>query len=175
MLPKFSSVMSSAYMLGASGSVYAIVVATATLRPNAEIRLFLLGNVQLKYIALAGIVFSFFALLGDNPGGQLAHLGGAALGYVFVLQYNKGNDWSKFVINILNWFKSFFVKSPNLKASKKKTKSKGRATSDKKKTTSSSGTQQEIIDAILDKISEGGYQSLSNEEKQILFKASQKK
>jgi membrane associated rhomboid family serine protease len=175
-VPKFSAVMSSGYMLGASGSVYAIVVATATLRPNSEIRLFLLGNVQLKYIALAGILFSFFALVGENPGGQIAHLGGAALGYIFVIQYNKGNDWSKFVVSSLNWIKNIFATKPNLKASKskKKKKAKGKATSDKSKSTTS-GTQQEIIDAILDKISEGGYQSLSNEEKQILFKASQKK
>lgn len=176
-LPKFSAVMSNAYMLGASGSVYAIVVATATLRPNAEIRLFLIGNVQLKYIALAGILFSFFALLGENPGGQIAHLGGALLGYVFILQYNRGNDWSKFIITILNWITSIFAKKTKLKSTKRKakTKTKGRAASDKSKSTTSGGSQQEIIDAILDKISEGGYQSLSTEEKQILFKASQKK
>lgn len=158
-------------MVGASAAVYAVTVAAATLIPNYTFFLLFLGPVKIKYIAAFYIVISFIGSVGSNAGGNIAHLGGALIGYLFVRQLQAGTDIGAWVINIMSFFKSFFVKQPNIKVSHKK------RSSDRSRSRASSGsskTDQDEIDAILDKISQSGYESLSSEEKQKLFNASKK-
>ncbi len=83
-------------LLGASGAVYAVVIGAATLMPNYTFFLLLLGAVRIKYIAAFFLVLSFVDLSRDsNPGGNIAHLGGALLGFIFITQLKKGNDLGK--------------------------------------------------------------------------------
>src|SRR5690606_31655537 len=94
-IPVFSTQAQFSYLLGSSASVAAIVIGAATLLPNYTIQLLFLGNVKLKYLAIAFIVLNLIGLAGPNSGGSLAHLGGALFGFVYVSQLQKGNDWSK--------------------------------------------------------------------------------
>lgn len=140
-------------LLGASASVMAIVVATATLLPDYTIGLLLLGPVRLKYIAIVYILLDIFGIAGGNPGGSIAHLGGALLGFIYIKQLRSGNDWSK-----------LFQKRRKLTVVQKGNPSAQRTQL----------TDQDVIDQILDKISRSGYESLSKKEKEQLFNASKK-
>jgi len=140
-------------ILGASASVSAIVIAVATLLPDYSIMLLLFGAVRLKYLALAFVIIDFLSIAASNPGGGIAHLGGALLGFLYIKQLQNGNDWSK-----------IFQKQKKLKiVSNQKTGSIVNRLPD-----------QDIIDGILDKISKSGYESLSKKEKEQLFNASKK-
>lgn len=160
-------------MVGASGAVLAIVVAAATLLPNYSFFLIFIGPVNIKYIAGFFLVTSFLGSVGHNSGGNIAHLGGALMGYFYIKQLQSGNDWGKWIISTMNFFKSFFKPSSKIKVSYKKEKTTAsRSSSSRSSAKKGSDASQEEIDAILDKISEKGYESLSKEEKQKLFNAS---
>ncbi|ELR68128.1 Rhomboid family protein [Fulvivirga imtechensis AK7] len=163
-------------MVGASAAVYAVVVAAATLIPNYTFFLLFLGPVRIKYIAAFYIVLSFLGSVGNNAGGNIAHLGGALIGFIYIKQLQGGNDWGAWVTTFRRFVKSFFVKQSNIKVSYKKGRpASSRSTSGSSRTSSSSAkASQDEIDAILDKISERGYESLTKEEKQKLFNASKK-
>ncbi len=173
LLPFYESVAANSTLVGASGAVLAVVVGAATFQPNFTVQLFLFGPVRIKYIAAFVVLSSFFGVTGSNAGGEIAHLGGALMGYIIITQLQKGNDWSKSVVQFISWVKSFFVRQPKIYVSHKKeqkTSRKSRKSSSTSK--SSKNTSQAEIDAILDKISEKGYDALSKEEKQKLFNAS---
>ncbi len=175
LLPFFADRVQGSVMLGASAGVYAVVVGAATLMPNYSIHLLFLGPVRIKYIAIFYVLMSFANTVGANAGGNLAHLGGAALGFLFIKQLQAGVDMGKPVHWVLAFLKSFFVHQPKVHVSYKRSASEKSST--KKKTTSTksssagSDVSQEEIDAILDKISQYGYESLTKEEKQKLFSA----
>ncbi len=79
-------------MLGASASVMCLLVACATLTPNYEISLLLLGSVRLKWLALAVIVLDLISIPQGNIGGMIAHIGGAALGFIYIRLLKNGAD-----------------------------------------------------------------------------------
>lgn len=159
-------------MVGASAAVYAIVVGAAVLTPNYTFYLLLLGPVKIKYIAAFYVVLSVLGSSGGNAGGNIAHLGGAAIGWLFITQIRKGNDIGAWVIAVTDWSASFFVAKPKIKVTHKSE----RASADNTYSGSSPSDKpdQVEIDSILDKISHSGYDSLSKEEKQKLFNASKK-
>jgi len=163
-------------LVGASSSIYAIMVASATLLPDYELRLFIIGRVKLVWLVAVYLFISFLGLVGSNAGGNMAHMGGAILGYFFIKQLQKGNDWSKPVISVLYWFRDLFKPKPKIKVSYRANKSKktdsGNVRKESKTTSSSRKPNQDEIDRILDKISDSGYESLSKDEKQLLFQAS---
>jgi len=164
-IPKFAPLVGSNVLLGASGSVYAIVIGAATLAPNYQFNLILIGPVKIVYIALFYVLISFFEIAGNNPGGNLAHLGGSILGYLFITQLRRGSDLGKPVIQAMSWISDLFLPRQALK------KTKGGSIS----IASTALPEDEEIDLILDKISKSGYESLTKAEKQKLFQASQKK
>jgi hypothetical protein len=141
-------------VVGASASVMAIVVATATLLPNYSISLILFGAVKLKWLVFVILVIDFLGIVGPNAGGEIAHLGGALLGFVYVKQLQKGHDW---IGSIGAIFKS---------------KSKLRVVAKNTNKNAAEYPRQDEIDRILDKISQSGYESLNKQEKEILFRAS---
>ena len=141
-------------LVGASASVMAIIVATATLLPDYTIPLILIGPVKLKWLALFFVILDFLGIAGLNAGGELSHLGGAFIGFVYIKQLQKGNDW---IAGITNLFKP----RPKMKVVSKNTSRK-----------SNDLPRQEEIDLILDKISRSGYDSLTKQEKEVLFRAS---
>jgi len=171
LVPFYAGGVEVSKMLGASAGVFAIVVGAAVFMPDYTLFLLLLGPVKIKYIALVYVLLSFFSITGSNAGGELAHLAGAGMGWLYISQLKSGNDIGGWVIGFINWVKSFFVAQPKIKVTHKANKKSGRAASSGTKSSPSKPDQAEI-DAILDKISHSGYDSLSKEEKQKLFNAS---
>lgn len=148
-LPVFAISFVSLNMLGASASVMAVVTAAATLVPNYTIRLLFFGDVKLKYLALAYFILAIIGISDTNQGGNIAHIGGALLGFIYIKQLQQGNDWS-----------NLFKKRDTLKVVHN--------------SFSDEVVDQAMIDSILDKISKSGYNSLTRSEKKQLFKASDK-
>ncbi len=172
-LPFFSDRVAGSMMLGASAGVFAIVVGAAVFMPNYTFFLLFIGPVKIKYIAIFYVFMSFIQSTGANAGGEIAHLGGAFIGWLYITQLNKGTDLGGWIISFVQFVKSMFKPQPKIKV----THRAGNRRPSKKttvKSTPSSQTPQAEIDAILDKISEKGYESLSKEEKQKLFNASKK-
>ncbi len=163
----FYSTQGLGIMVGASAAVNAIVVATATLTPTYHFNLVFLGRVKITYIAAFFVVSSYIGSVGANAGGNLAHLGGALMGYIFIRQLQKGIDLGKPIFTIIGFFNNLFKPSPTMKVSHRKRSNKGSSQSE--------SVPQVEIDTILDKISQSGYESLTKEEKNKLFSASQKK
>lgn len=161
-------------MVGASAAVYAITVATATSWPNHRFYLLFLGPVKISYIAAVVIFMSLLGTVGSNAGGDLAHLGGALMGYIYAKQLNKGRELGVWVFKTMEFIKSFFVRSPKIKVSHRQSKSKKSNSKSSSATKSSADVNQAEIDKILDKISDRGYDSLSKDEKEKLFNASKK-
>lgn len=159
-------------MVGASAAIDAIVIAAATLLPNYTIQLLFFGPVRIKYIAIFSVVISVLSATGGNAGGNIAHLGGAGIGFLYIKSLNGGTDIGRWVIVVMNFFKSFFVSQPKMTVNYSSKKKKTAKTTSTTKTTASNIADQTEIDAILDKISQSGYESLSKEEKQKLFNAS---
>ncbi len=164
-------------MVGASAGVYAIVIGAATIAPEYRMHLLFFGAVRIKYIAAVYVFLSVIGLGASNVGGNIAHLGGILVGYVFVKQLSKGDDWSLGIWKVLDAISNMFKPKSKMKVSYRKPQH-ATSRSKKMKQTAAQGTNtlpdQSIVDAILDKISESGYEKLTAEEKHILFKASQK-
>lgn len=155
------------FVVGASGAIMALLFAITTYRPNMNVRLLLIGNVKIWYIAAFFVFLDLVQIPVSNAGGHITHLGGALFGFIYIQFLNSGFDFGKFFV----WLTELF--SPN---KKKYTKFKNVYTNKKKsethtKNTSNSKDEVQIkIDVILDKISKSGYESLSKEEKEFLFK-----
>lgn len=160
-------------MIGASAAVYAVTVATATYWPDHKFYLLFLGPVKISYVAAFVIFTSLLGTIGSNAGGNLAHLGGALIGFIYAKQLTKGVEMGTWVFKIMEFVKSFFVHKPKIKVSHRQ-----KATSSAKRSSSPSATKTDFsqaeIDKILDKISEKGYDSLTKAEKEKLFNASKK-
>ena len=168
-IPYYEARIPGGGMVGASAAVYAIVVATATLLPDYTFFLLFLGPVRIKYIAAFYIVLSFLGSVGANEGGNVAHLGGALIGFVYIKQLQAGVNWGSWITAVIEWCKGLFSAKPKVKVTYRK-----EATASAKKAGKTSTVSQDEIDTILDKISDGGYESLTKEEKEKLFNASKK-
>jgi len=175
-IPFFTDRVEMSSMLGASAGVFAIVVGAAVFMPNYTFFLMFIGPVKIKYIAIFYVFMSFIGTTGANAGGEIAHLGGALVGWLYISQLNQGTDIGSWVISFINFVKSLFKPQPKIKVTHRAGNRRPTQGSTSRKSGSSSGgeTPQSEIDAILDKISEKGYESLSKEEKQKLFNASKK-
>lgn len=156
-------------MVGASAAVYAVMVAVATLLPNYTFFLLFIGPVRIKFIAFFMIAISFIGSVGDNPGGNIAHLGGALIGFVYIKQLQAGVNWGLWITVTIDWFKDLFKSKPKVKVTYR-----GEERTSKKPSAPTSKASQAEIDVILDKISDRGYESLTKEEKEKLFNASKK-
>lgn len=152
-------------MVGASAGVMAVVIATAVLLPEYVIHLLFFGPVRLKYLALISFILTSLLDISQNTGGKISHIGGALFGIIFMLQYKNGRDITKPVTNFLDWISSFSTGRPKIKTSYK-----GKASDEDYN--QNQRAKQAKIDRILDKISKSGYDALTKEEKDFLFKAS---
>jgi membrane associated rhomboid family serine protease len=167
--PAFQGVVGESIpLLGASASVMAIVVAIAVYVPDYTVYLFLLGRVKIKYIALGIFIFTSVMDFSVNSGGKLAHIGGALFGYFYILSYRQGRDIGKGINKIIDFFVTILKPEKKLKVTYKKT-------ADEYEYNKVKVDHQKEINKILDKISKGGYDSLTKAEKEILFRESQKK
>lgn len=170
LLPVFDGHAEGSTILGASAAVMGVLIGIATYRPDLEVRLLLFGNVKLKWIAVVLLVIDLVSVRSSgNSGGHLAHLGGALYGFFASTQLRSGKDWSLGLVNFLDKLRSPFMrKGPRLRVEKRPS----RATVDSDAAfNAAKKNKQARVDAILDKISRSGYDSLSKEEKDTLFKA----
>jgi membrane associated rhomboid family serine protease len=150
---------------GASAAVTTIFVAIATKIPRYSLRLRFIGSVELWVLAAIWVSLSILQLVNSDNGGAIAHLSGAIFGFIYSKQLEKGNDIGKWFENLINLFSNSFKskKKSNLKTVYK--------SKNKTNIESVSKTKQRKIDDILDKISKSGYESLTQEEKDFLFRA----
>ncbi len=161
---------SGSNLVGASAGIMAILVGLATKIPSYELRLNLIGGVKLWALALIYILVSISGLDGQNSGGNIAHLGGALLGFLYTKQLENGLDIGKWIDQLIDFFTNIF--KPKSK-SNLKTVYKNNSIN-RKPTHKESKQKQQQIDSILDKISKSGYDSLNKEEKDFLFKSGNK-
>lgn len=164
----FPNVFNKTQLVGASASVRALLIFICAYLPNQEVKFFTF-KLKLWYIGVAIVVLDIIGLFGDNTGGNLAHLGGAALGYFYAKQYLKGHDIGKGFEGFMNAFANIFKSSKNapLKTVHKNKSKVGGFTQGE----FNQFNHQKKIDVILDKISKSGYDSLTSEEKEFLFRA----
>ncbi len=164
--PYFQPRLVGSILMGASASIMAIIVATAMHSPNFEMRMLLIGNVKLKFIALFFVLMSYFSIMSSNAGGEIAHLGGALAGYIFIVSLRGGKDFTKWINWVLDSIYNLF-KPRKLKVKTNKNQNRTKIT-DAEFNMNKARNMQEI-DRILDKIKTSGYESLSVEDKKRLF------
>ena len=163
----FPSVFHPAILMGASASIMAIIIATAVYAPDFRIYMLFLGEVKLKWIGLASFIISVILINSVNPGGNIAHVGGAIFGYLWVIQYKRGREVTSGFSRFLSSFGSLFKR-------RKMTVTYKRPPTDELEYNRKKNTEQQEIDRILDKISKGGYDNLTKSEKDTLFDLSKK-
>lgn len=166
--PVFKASLPFALALGSSASVLGILVAAATWSPNYTVQLFLFGRVKLKHIALILIVLDIISIQKENPGGHIAHLGGALWGFLYIQLLR--NYPSTYRLGSFSFMKDFRSPFKKRKPSFRVYPGEGRPKSDEDYNRIRVAKQQ-AIDKILDKISKNGYDALSREEKDLLFKS----
>lgn len=153
---------------GASAAVSCIIVTAALVAPDYNIRLLLIGNVRLKYIALALFFLDLVSIAeGNNVGGNFTHIGGAIMAIMFIYMLRKGMDFTKPLSKDINLFTTKKKKQAPMKVVHNKKFPKRKVDKEPRPV-----NIQERIDEILDKINVSGYDSLNSEEKDFLYKAS---
>jgi hypothetical protein len=170
--PVLSSQIDGRTLQGASAGVMAIAIATTTLAPDYRIFPMLNGGIPLWILTIIFVIIDFASIPSENGGGHIAHIGGALIGLIFILQLKRGNDWSAWMNRLFDWMGNLF--NPDKKEWKKTAKKeyfyKTKGTQPYKKV---SNITQKRIDEILDKINMQGYRFLTDEEKEILKRASE--
>jgi hypothetical protein len=156
-------------LVGASAAIMAILVATTTYQPLMEIRLLLVGTVKLWHITAVILLLDLLQLKLENTGGHIAHLSGAFFGYMFIQLLIRGIDLSKIVNSVIYFFTNLFSKKQSTPFKKVHVNRNKSYDSKQSRIILKDKTQQQI-DEILDKISHSGYDSLTVEEKEFLFK-----
>ncbi len=164
----FSNIYGS--IVGASAAIMAILVAATTYSPLMNVRLFLFGNVKLWHITAVILILDLVQLRSGNMGGHISHLAGAFFGFVYIKLLQNGTDLSIIVSKTLDFFVNLFRKSPTTPFTKVHKNYKKPTEKTTSRIVTKDKTQQQI-DEILDKISQSGYDCLTKEEKEFLFKA----
>lgn len=152
-------------LAGASAAVTAVFIAIATRIPRYALQLRFIGSVELWVMAAIWVVLSILQIASPEKGSAIAHLSGALFGFMYAKQLEKGNDVGKWFENMVDFFTNSFgtKKTGPLKTVYKSGK--------KSSSEEVSKTKQRKINDILDKISKSGYESLSQEEKDFLFRS----
>ena len=176
-LPYLMAQPGTAYLIGASASVIAIVVATAVYAPEYRIGLLFLGEVPLKWVALVTVAIAILGLDAGNVGGNLAHIGGGIVGAWFALRIKQGRDITRPLNAAIDAVVGLFNgRSWELPKREKKSSAKGNQSQAEPHGTRPAETvSEEELDTILGKIKVAGYDALTDEEKDKLFKASRRR
>lgn len=171
LFPAFAETAQQGMLLGASASIIAVMIAAAVFVPNLSVNLLLIssifGPIKIIWIALFSLLIYFISITGTNAGGNIAHIGGALWGFIYMSQLKRGRDFMKGLNNLMFSFSSLFKRKKKMRVSYRSNPTQrmtDREYNLKKK------VEKENINEILDKISKAGYDSLSKQEKEILFK-----
>ena len=169
--PKLHAQAAVIQLAGANASVIAVAIATTTVAPDYRIFPMINGGIPLWILTTIYLLVDFSTISSGNPGDYIASFAGAGAGFLFIFWLRKGHDGSMWLNQLFDWFNDLF--NPD---KKKKTRSPKDEFYYKV-----SGTQpfrkipnvtQQRIDEILDKINQQGYRFLTDEEKEILNRAS---
>lgn len=155
-------------LVGASAGIRALIIFLGVYMAETEVRVFFF-NVRLKYIAIVLVAMDILGLFTWNQGGNVAHLGGALLGYLYATKLRQGKDIGTGFERIMDSIVGWFQPKSTLKTVHRK-KGKGEYVG-KTKDEFNTFNKQKKIDLILDKISKSGYESLTAEEKEFLFRS----
>lgn len=181
LLPYFTTHPAEYYLLGASASVVAIVVATAVYAPDYKIGLLFLGEISIKWIALVTVLIALFGIDGDNAGGYIAHIGGAIMGAWFALRIKQGRDITRPLNAVIDAVVGLFNgrSMPQFKRPVRKQEPQASSSQRQQQATThnrpADTISEEELDVILGKIKVAGYDALTDEEKDALFKASRRR
>lgn len=169
-IPPLKENLVGAKAIGASAGVMAVAIATTTLSPNFRIFPMLNGGIPLWVITMIFVIIDLATIPYNNPGGHIAHLAGAGMGFLFVVMLRRGRDWSGWMNNFFDWATNLFNPDrPRKGQSPKTTLYYKSSVKPFKKTTH---ITQQRIDEILEKIHQKGFNSLSEDEKEVLKRAS---
>lgn len=157
-------------LLGAGPAIMAVAIATTTLAPDYRMFPLINGGIPLWVLTLIFVAIDFATLASGNAGTLTGHLLAGLIGYLFIRQLRRGQDWGAWMVNLMNWFDDLF--SPEKKHGKNTSKDKLYYRQDRKPYEKVSNLTQQRLDAILDKINQQGYQFLTDEEKDFLKRAS---
>ena len=168
--------MGGSSAMSASAAAMSLGGAAFILAPDYRVPLLFLGSVKVKYVVMVLVLLDLVGIAGTYPaGGHAAHIGGFVAGCFFVFQLRDGRDWAVPFYNFFSKLGGLFSAKPKPKFQRPKNAPTMRATFGGAKGSSKSDDSfQEKLDAILDKIKAQGYESLSLEEKDFLYEASQK-
>jgi membrane associated rhomboid family serine protease len=166
LIPNYSAALITPPVLGASCGVMAIAIAVTTLSPGYRIFPMLNGGFPIWILTVLYLAVDVAFLAGDNSGKQVAHIAGGLTGFLFIYSYRKGIDWGGWMNNLYDWFNDLF--NPDKPSIRQELFYKSPAKPYQKK----SNVTQQRVDEILDKINQNGYDSLTEEEKDLLKKAS---
>lgn len=164
--PVFEMTKNAAVALGSSASVLSILVTAATYRPEYGVNLLFFGQVKMEWIAIIFVIIDFLSINRGNPGGHIAHLGGAFWGFLYALLLTKNNDLYR-TFKTSRHQKKYKFKNYNKDSYNKRPKTDEQYNYEH-------AEEQIEIDRILEKISKNGYSSLTEKEKEFLFKQSKK-
>ena len=169
-IPSLKPEMHIASALGASAGVMAIALAATMLAPGYRIFPMLNGGIPIWILTMIYVIIDLATIPFNNPGGHIAHLAGAFIGFLFVFFYRRGYDWSNWLNNLFDWIDNLF--NPDKPKRGKQIKEELFYSSSSTPYKKISNLTQQRIDEILDKINQNGYGSLTSEEKELLKRAS---
>lgn len=167
---QFSPALKNSYanMIGASGGIMAIAVGSTMLAPGYRIFPQLNGGIPLWIITAFYLLMDLALIPVSNTGGHIAHLAGGLMGFLFIFFMRRGFDASNVLNSFFEWVNNLF--NPDKPQKNRKDELYYKARQNPYSKTSRLTAQR--IDEILDKINQKGYNSLSQEEKDLLHKAS---
>lgn len=171
-IPPLREGLGNARALGASAGVMAIAIATTTLSPGYRIFPMINGGIPLWVITMIFVIIDLATIPYNNPGGHVAHLAGAGMGFLFVALMRRGYDGSNWMNALFDWVNNLFNPDKPKKGKDVKTTLFYKSNVPPYKKTIS--ITQQRIDDILDKINQKGYHSLTEDEKEVLRRASSK-
>ena len=170
-VPRLQPNLPTAMLFGQNASIVAVAIATTTVKPDYRFFPMINGGIPLWIVTVAFVIIDILSIHLGDPGKYMAHVAGAATGFIFIYQLRKGRDWSIGMNNLFDWFNDLF--NPNKRARTKNIKDeffyKVHGAHPYKRIPN---VTQKRIDEILDKINVEGYHLLTDEEKDILRRAS---
>jgi len=171
LVPQLQPSLPEATMFGSNAAIMAVAVATTTVKPDYRFFPMINGGIPLWIVTLVFVIVDFASVHLGDPGKYLAHVAGGATGFIFIYRLRKGHDWSVGMNNFFEWFNNLF--NPNKRGKTKSSKDeffyKVQGSHPYKRIPN---VTQKRIDEILDKINVEGYHLLTDEEKDILRRAS---
>lgn len=168
--PALKPDVSSQLALGASAGVMAIAAAVTTISPGYRVFPMLNGGIPIWIVTVFYLIIDLATIPLSNPGGHIAHLAGALTGFFFIVSFRRGYDWGGWMNDFFDWVNNLF--NPDKPRKGKVIKTELFYKSEAKPYKKTPNVTAQRVDEILDKINQKGYHSLSDEEKELLRRAS---